>query len=126
MVICKNRLRIGFRNELKVTSYPFLCLILSHNVSVNLYQHQRSSRFLFDFLKLNLCQHFYLVSFFPSENVYSIIFTANKIKAEFLGYHKCHTNETNTECYTFKAIFIKNNEDWLHPNNWGYFRRRNK
>ena len=142
MVICENQLRIGFKKELKVTPYPFLCLILSHNVSVNSYQHQRSSHFLFDFLKLNLCQHFYLVSIFPSENVYSIIFTANKIKANQTGYlHQVSISfahnlsswvitsvtqmKTNTEYYTFKAIFIKNNEDWLHPNNSGYFRRRN-
>ena len=32
--------------------------------------------------------------------------------------------KTNPEYYTLKAIFIKKNEDWLHPNNWGYFRRR--
>ena len=33
-------------------------------VSVDLYQHQRPSRFVFDFPKLNLCQHVFTLNFF--------------------------------------------------------------
>ena len=34
----------------------FSCQMFSHFMSVDLYQHQRSSSFIIDFLKLNLCQ----------------------------------------------------------------------
>ena len=42
---------------------PFFGLILSHIVSVNSYQHERSSRFVFDFIKLNFCQHVFGLNF---------------------------------------------------------------
>ena len=53
---------------------PLLCQMLSYCVSVDSYQHQRSSRFVFNFLILNFYQHFF-VSTFPSVYVDSIIFT---------------------------------------------------
>ena len=41
----------------------FLCQMLSHFVSVDSYQHQRSLHFVFDFPKLNLCQHIFTLYF---------------------------------------------------------------
>ena len=37
--------------------------MLSHFVSIDSYQHQRSSCFVFDFAKLNLCQHVFTLNF---------------------------------------------------------------
>ena len=42
---------------------PLLCQMLSYSVSVDLYQHQRSSHFVFYFLKLNLYQHVICLNF---------------------------------------------------------------
>ena len=73
----------------------------------------------------------FLDSTFPSVHVDSIIFTANKIKANHAGYlhhvsssfaHDLSSSivtgvkqiKSNTEYYIFKAIFIENDEDWLH------------
>ena len=41
-----------------------LCQMLSHFVSIDSYQHRRSSHFVFDFPKLNLCQHVFTLNFF--------------------------------------------------------------
>ena len=40
-----------------------LCQMFSHVMPIDLYQHQRSSRFIFDFLKLNLCQYVFVSTF---------------------------------------------------------------
>ena len=42
----------------------FFCQMLSHFVSVDSYQHWRSSCFVFDFPKLNLCQHVFTLNVF--------------------------------------------------------------
>ena len=71
----------------------------------------------------------FLDSTFLSVHVDSIVFTANKIKANHAGYLHHISNsfahdlsswiftgvkqmKVNTEYYTFKAIFIDNDEDW--------------
>ena len=43
--------------------FHFFGLILSHIVSVHSYQHERSSCFVFDFIKLNFCQHVFGLNF---------------------------------------------------------------
>ena len=42
----------------------FLSRMLSHFVSIDSYQHRSSSCFVFDFPKLNLCQHVFTLNFF--------------------------------------------------------------
>ena len=41
----------------------FLCQMFSHVMPIDSYQHQRSSHFIFDFLKLNLCQYVFVSTF---------------------------------------------------------------
>ena len=53
---------------------PLLCQMLSHGVSVDSHQHQRSLRFVFDFLKLYLYQHVFVPTF-SSVHANRIIFT---------------------------------------------------
>ena len=43
--------------------FYFLCQMFSHFMPIDSYQHRRSSRFIFDFLKLNLCQYVFVSTF---------------------------------------------------------------
>ena len=92
----------GNRNK-----FRFFSLMLSHILSVDSYQHQRSSRFIFDILKLNFCQHVFGLNF-PSVHSDSIIFTANLIKANCAGYLESHCKKFCTwseflGCHRFQA-----------------------
>ena len=41
----------------------FLHQMFSHFMPIDSYQHRRSSHFIFDFLKLNLCQYVFVSTF---------------------------------------------------------------